>query len=167
MGFRNVNLQNEPVLSISRSMMNGKKGKPAPKTRIKCECSKCGEVAIIVESNLETEHASCLGMKLSPRAKAAGLRGKHKGIWEAWIDPIVKRTMRIDAWCEENKHLLVHLQDLCEILSLAASFQFLRMLGDLSANKEQDDLNSIRAMTPGAEEIHLDPLPIEGVREDT
>ncbi len=95
-------------------------------------------------------------MKLSPAAKAVGLRGKVKGIWETWIDPIVKRTMRIDAWCKENAHLVVHMGSLCEFLAEAAALQFLRQVAELQA---QANINSIRAMTPGAEEYHL--------REDT
>ncbi len=36
MGFRNVNFQNERVLSVSRSMMIGGRGKSAPKKTLKC-----------------------------------------------------------------------------------------------------------------------------------
>lgn len=47
---------------------------------VKCECDKCGCVAMSIPA---TAHRRCTGKGVStPRPKHAALPGAHKGVWQ-------------------------------------------------------------------------------------
>jgi len=59
------------------------------KSVVKCECSKCGQVAF-VEPN--QTHAFCRGFKLSKPLPTmfASLHGKNKGTWIPYQAPVAQ-----------------------------------------------------------------------------